>query len=48
VIFKRYTGIFGISSKGIIGYEVYKKGVINSNRMIDFINKFINGKYKSK
>ncbi len=41
-VFKKYTGIFAISSKGVIGYEVYKKGGIDSNRMIDFINKFIN------
>ena len=25
-VFKKYTGIFAISSKGVIGYEVYKKG----------------------
>ena len=31
-----------------IGYEVYKKGGIDSKRMVDFINKFINGKYKDK
>ena len=24
-IFKKYTGIFAISSKGVIGYEIYKK-----------------------
>ena len=24
-VFKKYTGIFAISSKGVIGYEVYKK-----------------------
>lgn len=47
-VFKKYTGIFAISSKGIIGYEVYKKRGIDSNRMVDFINKFINGKYKDK
>ena len=47
-VFKKYTGIFAISSKGVIGYEVYIKGGIDSNRMVDFINKFINGKYKNK
>ena len=25
-VFKKYTGIFAISSKGVLGYEVYKKG----------------------
>ena len=47
-VFKKYTGIFAISSKGVIGYEVYKKGGIDSNRMVNFINKFINGKYNEK
>lgn len=37
-----------ISSKGVIEYEVYKKGEIDSKRMVDFINKLINGKYKNK
>ena len=27
-VFKKYTGIFAISSKGVIGYEIYKKGVL--------------------
>ena len=26
----------------------YKRGEIDSNRMVDFINQFINGKYKNK
>ena len=47
-VFKKYTGIFAISSKDVIGYEVYKKSCIDSNRMVNFINKFINGKYKNK
>jgi hypothetical protein len=34
--FQKYTGIFAISSKGVIGYEIYKKGGIDSNRMVDF------------
>ena len=33
-VFKKYTGIFAISSKGIIRYDVYKKGGIGSNRMV--------------
>jgi hypothetical protein len=46
-VFKKYSGIFAISSEGVIGYNLYKKG-IDSNRMVDFINKFINVKYKNK
>ena len=45
-VFKKYTGIFAISSEGVIGYEIYKKGGIDSKRMVDFINNFINIKYK--
>ena len=33
-----------INSKGIIGYE---KGGMNSERMIQFIEKFINDKFKN-
>ena len=47
-VFKKYTGIFAITTKGVIGYEIYDKGGIDSNRLIDFINKFITGKYKNK
>ena len=45
-VFKKYTGIFDICSKGVVWYDVYKKGEIDSNRIVNFINKFINGKYK--
>jgi len=31
-VFKKYTGIFAISSKGVIGYEVYKKEVANDHK----------------
>ena len=42
-VLKKYTGIFAISSKGIIWYEVYKKGGIDSNGMVDFITNAIEG-----
>ena len=47
-VFKKYTDIFAITTKGVIGYEIYDKDEIDSNRLIDFINKFITGKYKNK
>ena len=31
---QKYTGIFAISSKGVIGYKVYKKGRIDTNRIV--------------
>ena len=40
-VFKKYTGIFAISTKGVIGYEIYEKGRINSERLIDFLNEFV-------
>jgi len=40
------TLIFAISSKGINDMRYIKRG-IDSNS-VDFINKFINGKYKNK
>ena len=47
-VFKKYTGIFAITTKGVIGYEIYDKGGINSERLINFLNKFIVKKYKNK
>jgi len=47
-VFKKYTGIFAITTKGVIGYEIYDKGGIDSVRLIDFLNKFIVKKYKNK
>ena len=44
--FQKIYWIFAIYSKGVIGYEIYKKGGIDSKGMVDFINNFINGKYK--
>ena len=28
-VFKKYTGVFAISIKGVIGYELYNKGGID-------------------
>ena len=47
-VFKKYTAIFAITTKGCIGWELYKKGGIDSTRLTEFINKYINGKYEEK
>lgn len=47
-VFKKYTGVFAISSNGCIGYEVYKQGGIDSQRMIEFLQKHIISKYEGK
>ena len=35
-VFKKYTGIFAISTKGVLGWKLYDKGGINSERLYDF------------
>lgn len=47
-VFKKYTGIFAISTDGVIGYEIYDKGGIDSDRLIIFLNKYITNKYSNK
>jgi hypothetical protein len=47
-VFKKYTGIFAISTRGVIGYELYDKGGIDTNRLSLFLEKFILHKYKNK
>lgn len=45
-VFKKYTGIFAITTKGCIGWKLYEKGGIDSKRLVRFINKYITNKYK--
>jgi len=40
-VFKKYTGIFAITNKKCIGYKIYDESGINSERLIEFINKLI-------
>jgi transposase len=47
-VFKKYTGIFAITTKGCIGYEIYEKNGIDSNRLINFLEKYIVNKNKNK
>jgi transposase len=47
-VFKKYTGIFAISINGVEGYELYEKSGITSDRLLDFLQKFITEKYKNK
>jgi transposase-like protein len=47
-VFKKYTAIFAISIKGVIGYTLYEKGGIDSVRLIEFLEAFITNKYKNK
>ena len=47
-VFKKYTGIFAISANGIIGYEIYDKGGIDSDRLLSFLNKYITRRFRNK
>jgi transposase len=45
-VFSKYTLVCAINSKGIVGWDLYEKGGMNSIRMVSFIDKYIFGKYK--
>ena len=47
-VFKKYTGIFAISVNGVEGWELYEKSGINTDRLIEFLEKHITEKYKNK
>ena len=40
-VFKKYTGIFAISVNGVEGWDLYEKGGINTERLVEFLQKFI-------
>jgi len=44
-VFTKYTILAAISSKGLIGWKIYEKGGMTGERMVEFIENFINGKY---
>ena len=45
---EKYTGIFAISVNGVEGWELYEKGGINTERLVEFLQKFITEKYRNK
>jgi len=47
-VFKKYTGIFAISSQGVIGWELYEKSGINADRLYEFLEKHITNHFKNK
>ena len=47
-VFKKYTGVFAITVKGVIGWDLYNKGGINTDRLVDFLEEHITGKLKNK
>ena len=47
-VFKKYTAIFAINYKGVIGWTLYEKGGIDSLRLKKFLEDNIISKYKNK
>lgn len=47
-VFKKYTGIFAISINGVEGFELYKKGCIDGDRLLEFFEQFITNKFTNK
>ena len=47
-VFKKYTGIFAISTNGVLGWDLYEKSGINTDRLYDFLETHITNKYKNK
>ena len=47
-VFKKYTGVFAITVKGVIGWDLYDKCGINTDRLVDFLEEQITGKLKNK
>uniref|UniRef100_A0A6C0E2U0 Tc1-like transposase DDE domain-containing protein n=1 Tax=viral metagenome TaxID=1070528 RepID=A0A6C0E2U0_9ZZZZ len=47
-VFKKYTGIFAISVEGVIEWDLYENGGINTDRLIEFLEKNITSKLRNK
>jgi transposase len=47
-VFKKYTVIFAIGYNGVLGWTLYEKGGIDSNRLKTFLEDNITSKYKNK
>ena len=47
-VFKKYTGIFAISVNGVVGWDLYEKGGITTEKMVEFLEKHITTKFKNK
>jgi len=47
-VFKKYTGIFAISVSGVIHWDLYEKGGINTDRLIEFLEHNITSKLRNK
>ena len=47
-VFKKYTGVFAISVNGVIHWDLYEKGGITTDRLIEFLEHNITSKLQNK
>jgi transposase len=47
-VFKKYTGIFAINVNGVVDWDLYEKGGINTDRLIYFLEQNITNKLRDK
>lgn len=40
-VFKKYTGIFAITTRGCIDYEIYQQGGITAERLLEFLKRVL-------
>ena len=45
---QKYTGIFAINVDGVVDWDLYEKGGINTDRLIDFLEQNITNKLRNK
>lgn len=45
-VFRKFTLLMAISRSGLVGAKIYEKNGMTKERFVDFIDKFIKGKYK--
>ena len=45
-VFKKYTGVFAISVNGVMHWDLYEKGGINTDRLIEFLEHNITSKLR--
>jgi transposase/transposase-like protein len=48
IVFRKFTLLVAVSSKGVVGYTLYQEGGVTGERLDEFIKKYISDKYKKK
>jgi transposase len=47
-VFKKYTGVFAISVNGVVNWDLYEKGGITTDKLIEFLEHNITSKLRNK